>query len=334
MVGSRRRWPGAPRPALRALIVRPGGEAGFTLIEVMLAAALGVVVIMTAAEVLLAARQAGRLETAHSRVLNSASIATSLLARALRGAGYPGCHPALRRDLSADGEMPWLPPVQLGASHTAGSAGETLTIRGMRSLGRARIVAISADGERLQLDRAHGVGAGQQVMLVGLGSSDCLVFRQATTAADVLDRGPGGSGRNQVPAAGYRPLDDDVEILVPAVQRFEVDRAVGRNGVRSLYRRTSTGSPRREELVVGVEALRLRVGIDSQGDGHAERYVAAAAAPAPSDIAAVHVELRIASHRLPGVLARPMRLESGERAPDQRIHRTLRVAVALRNGRP
>jgi len=313
---------------------RRTGQRGFTLLELLIASALGLVVIMVATELLVGARQAERLERAHTRLLDSARFATALIGRALRESGYPGCHPAFRRNVTADGLQPASPPVDGIGGVSASSAGDRLVIRRLRSLGRAGILSISADGERLRLDREHGLQRGQVLVATGTGTADCILFRQAGHTADVLHRGPGPDGLNRRPPGGYRPLADEIELLVPERTVFYVDDAVGQPGVRSLYRRQDSRGGRREELVVGVERLQLRLGLDHGGDGRVDRYVPAAERPAEGDVVAVRVDLLVASHRRPGVLDAPMRLESGKTATDRRLYEPVTLTIALRNQRP
>ncbi|MEX0449560.1 PilW family protein [Spiribacter sp. 221] len=313
---------------------RRAGQRGFTLLELLIASALGLVVIMVATELLVGARQAERLERAHARLVDSARFATSLIGRALRESGYPGCHPALRRNLIADGLEPAWPPVDRIASVSAASAGDGLVIRSMRSLGRATILSTSADGERLRLDREHGLRRGQALVVAARATADCVLFHQAANTVDILHRGSGLDGLNRRPPGGYRPLAGGIELLVPERTVFYVDDAVGQPGVRSLYRRQDSRGGRREELVVGVERLKLRFGLDESGDGTVDRYVSAAEHATHGEVAAVQVDLLVASHHTPGVLDAPMRLDSGETAIDRRLYETVTLTIALRNQRP
>ena len=316
------------------MTARHAGQHGFTLLELLIASALGLVVLMTATEMLVSARQVERLDRAQARVHDSARFATGLIARALREAGYPGCHPAFRRNLLIDGADPAWPPADVAAGIAPAAAGDALVIRRMRSLGRARILAPPATDEHLPLDRDHGIRTGQTVMVAGAASADCVLFRQTAAAPDMLDRGPGVESLNRIPSEGYRPIAGEVEILTPERTVFYVDEAVGRPGVRSLYRRRDSRGGRREELIVGVEQLQLRLGLDETTDGYVDRYVPAAQRPAGADVVAVRVDLLVTSQRAPGVLDAPMRLESGDAAPDRRLYEPVTLTVALRNRHP
>lgn len=283
-------------------------QCGLTLVELLIATGLGAVVLLTAGESLLTARQIERVDRSTARHLDGARTALALIARTLRQAGYPGCHPDRRRNLVASG----IDPIA-----TVISAGNGLTIRTMRSLGQAGLVGAPVRGENLPLDRAHGVEAGQPVAAVNARGSGCVLFRQADTATDTLDRGPGPAAVNRRPAEGYWPMGDPIEIFVPERTTFFVDASVGDGGGRSLFRRRQSRGGDREELVVGVRSLSIEAGIDDNGDGYVDRTVSGEADLDGLDVVAVQVALELS-------------------APDAPIAagRSVQTTIALRNGRP
>lgn len=65
-------------------------QRGFSLPELLMATALGVVVLMTAVELYATAREVERIERGHARVLEQAKLARHLVTDALRKAGHPG----------------------------------------------------------------------------------------------------------------------------------------------------------------------------------------------------------------------------------------------------
>ena len=277
-------------------------QRGFTLLELLIATGLGAIVLLTAGESLLTARQMERIDRSTARNLDGARIALALIARSLRQAGYPGCHPDRRRNLISTGEDPVTPVI---------SAGNGLTIRAMRSLGQAGITAAPVVDESLPLDRAHGVEPGEPVVAVNAGGSGCVLFRQATTAIDTLDRGPGPAAINRIPVEGYRPMGERIEILVAERISFFVDTSVGGGDGSSLFRRRESTGGDREEMVVGVGSLTVEAGIDDNGDGYADRTVTGGAQLDGLDVVFVRVALQMAG-------------------ADQRVATT----IALRNGRP
>ncbi len=66
------------------------GQRGFSLPELLIAASLGVGVLMTAVELYATGREVGQVERAHTRVLEQAKLARHLITDALHHAGHPG----------------------------------------------------------------------------------------------------------------------------------------------------------------------------------------------------------------------------------------------------
>lgn len=287
-------------------------QRGFTLLELLIATGLGAMILLTAGESLLNARQMERVDRSTARNLDGARIALTLIARSLRKAGYPGCHPDRRRNLISTGEAPAAPAI---------STSNGLTIRTLRSLGQARIVGAPATGESLALDRGHRVDPGEPVVAVNASGSGCVLFRQASNATSTLHRGPGPAAVNRLPAEGYRPMGDWIEIFVPQRTSFFVDTAVGSEDRSSLFRRRESTGGDREELVVGVQSLTVEVGIDDNGDGYADRAVSGGGGLSGVDVAFVRVALQINAPDINAVTPAGV---------DQRVATT----IALRNARP
>jgi type IV pilus assembly protein PilW len=278
-----------------------GALRGFSVVEVLIAATLGTLVLLAASDALVLSRAIERSDQSQARNLDNARMAMALMARRVRQAGYPGCHPDRRRNLISTGEDPASPALAINGA---------LTTRTWRSAGVARILRIAADGERLALDRAHGVEKGRAVGVFDRRGGDCVVFRQGSDAADVLHRGPGSPRVNRRPAAGYRPVGDAIEILVPARTVFYTDTAVSGGDARTLFRRRDAQGGDREALVVGVRSLALEAGIDEDGDGYVDRWEHTLSGGAGAAIRAARITLTLAS--------------------DESVSTT----VALRNGRP
>ena len=277
-------------------------QRGFTLVELVIATGLGAIVLLTAGESLLTARQTERADRSTARNLDGARVALTLIARSLRQAGYPGCHPDRRRNLISTGADPAAPVI---------GAGNGLTVRTMRSLGQAGTVGAPIVDESIPLDRAHGVTPGDPVVVVNASGSGCVLFRQATAAIDRLDRGPGADAINRIPAEGYRPVGDLVEILVPERTSFFVDTSVGDADENSLFRRRESTGGDREELVVGVRSLTIEAGIDDSGNGYVDRTVTGTTGLEGLDVVFVHVALQMAD-----------------------ADRPVATTIALRNARP
>jgi len=224
-------------------------QAGFTVLELLIASALGVGVIFMAVTGLGTARQSQQIELAYHRLNDNARLATDLLRQALQRAGQPGCHPAFRRNLLADGRDPAWPAVEI-------SPDGALTVTAFRAVFEANVLA-GREGEAvLALDRAHDIAPGTPVVVRASSSDDCVLFIHTGEDQQALSRAPGGDGAdNRLPATGYQALAGAVTVFALEPVIFEVGPSSTHAAVRSLYRRRASAHYRREELVVGVETL-------------------------------------------------------------------------------
>lgn len=274
-------------------------QRGFTLMELLIASALGAMVVLTAGEVLVMSRAIERADQTEAEQLDALHLALTLMARSVRQAGYPGCHPSRRQSLISAGHD-WLEPVV--------ATGDGLTLRSMRHQAQARVNDAPTRSDRLVLDRRHGIAPGAPVMVVNRRGTDCVLFRHAGDDPSVLNRGPGVAGINERPTRGHGPLGEAIEILVPARTEYYIDTSVSGDRL-SLFRRRRANSGHREELVVGVESLSATAGIDIVGDGAVDRWVSGNADLAGGVVVAVRIRLQAQSV-------------------------DLATTVALRNGRP
>ncbi len=249
-----------------AIAVKGREQAGFTVLELLLASALGLFVLLAAGELLVSAHGMSRVERSQAAVLEQARFATRLLSQTIRRAGFPGCHPALVQDLTIDARNPASPGVVVGSTSPG------LMTRYWKLALTARVTGLDAAGERIWLDQAHGLSPGARVAVSSHGGTHCQAFYHTAEHRAALGRGPGDIRLNRRPDDGYAPISGVVDIYIPETTHYFVDRSVADASLDSLYRRFgSTGQ--REEMVVGISELELHYGIDIDGDGHAERFV-------------------------------------------------------------
>jgi len=227
-------------------------QAGFTVLELLIASSLAVGVILMAVTGLGTARQSEQIELAYQRLNENARLATDVLRQAVQRAGHPGCHPSVRRNLIADGHDPAWPAVEV-------SAEGAVTVTGFRAVLEANIPAESAEEAILPLGRSHGIATGTPVVVRAASGDACALFIHTGEGQRALSRAPGGGASNRLPATGYRALTGAVTVFALERVIFEVGPSSMHAERRSLFRRRASARYRREELVVGVEALSARM---------------------------------------------------------------------------
>ncbi len=311
-------------------------QQGFSIVEVTIASALGLLVVLMATELLGVVAQSHRLQSAQADLDDNARVAARLLRRELRMAGYPGCHPGIRRNLLPAGGQPEVPALRATADSGQAPGTDALAIRRFRSLGMGTIVAGPATGPRISLEQPHSVPSGGMVMVVADSGARCVLFRHAGADVRALDRGPGPdtAPRNRVPSSGYLELKGRVEILVPERVVLAVGRAPQAGESGGLYRRRRSAGDRREWLVPGIDGLAARYGRDTDGDQRVDAYMPAIGIDDWRAVRAVSLQLTATHAASPRALAGAMSREDGGPAGDGRLYRALDIRVALRNPTP
>ncbi len=318
-------------------------ERGFSVLELVIASALGVLVLAMAIELWTTARQTERLEQAHSQVNQTARVALTVLRRAIHQAGFAGCHPRYRRHLLDPAPTPADPAISDPRALQRTRQGDALAIHRWRSIASAQVelppqssMNSAAIEARIALSQPHNLAPGQPVVLASRNGTNCVLFEQAGRDAEVLDRRAGSAVApgNTQPDEGYRAFAGGVEMFVPERTIFSVDESVAVAGLNSLYRQRQSDGDRRQELIVGVHDLQVRYAVDDNGDGAADRLTAAAGVGQWARIRGVEIALWINNGRRNPILRTPMQLgKGGASAPDRRLYRRFTTFVALTNWR-
>ncbi|MDR9432458.1 MAG: PilW family protein [Spiribacter sp.] len=294
-------------------------QRGFSVLEVLIGSALGLLLIAAAAELLVVGRDLQRTEHAQTRFNDKARLATSLLTRAIHSAGDAGCHPSVQQDLAIAASQDWRPAIHNQPPEPIAARGDVLVIRRMQQRSEAMVDSSSAQTAQIVLNTEHHVEQGELIGLAGNGGMTCLRFYQTSHHALTLDRGPGGNAGepatalNRFPVDGYQPVSGVVQVFEPERLIFYIDRSVGGSDY-SLYRRRQSAGDQREELIVGVRDLEIEYGLDTSGNQQADQWQETIATSLTDAVVAVSLTLEI------GVSGQHMREAS--------------LTVALRNGRP
>jgi type IV pilus assembly protein PilW len=314
---------------------------GYGLVELMVALAIGAIVVAAALAAWLRARALGDTLEAGARLQDTAQYALSVLASDLRMAGYFGL---TRRSVTADptlafparcGGTPWLtaidPPVAgvddgyLAVANCAASGGGARPGTDVLLLRRASAV-------RMAPQRDTFAAVDHDRVLVVTGHDSGRIFVPSQTG----NRLPSGYATADV--AGQSPQADTRALLVHA---YYVSRdSTGARGWPALRRKVLVAGPdvSDEEVIAGVEDLQLRFGYDDDGDGDVDRYTGPTAPPAGSTPVAVQLCLCVVAERrdastgdqqVPACGTRPA-WTATDRHPRLVVSRT----VALRNTGP
>ena len=303
---------------------------GFTLVEVMVAITIGLIVLAAVAQIFATSRGTYRLEENLARVQESGRFAVEFLTRDLRMAGYAGCvniNQALNANANYtatnhlnpstppeatnfmpgehlrgfhynDGTGDWEPPLPTGIFSTGEVNANTdvvLIRRGSPNPMRVTTPYMVTDASALQLPVGNDLQIGDIVMV-----SDCTnvdIFQ--ITGPDVPDTS-GTLNHNTgtgTPGNATQPLSKtyagDAEIMELFTQLYYV--GTGASGEPALMRKDLAGGTfgPGQELVEGVESLRVLYGEDTNGDRSADIYVLPAAVTDWTRVVSIRVGLLV-----------------------------------------
>lgn len=328
-------------------------QAGLSLVEVMVALAIGLVVVLGVTTLFSDSRQTARVQEGLARVQDNARIALHFLQQDIRMAGYVGCasKQALTYDYvgvtagdwSVDMTQPLrghegvgaLPVPALGwtapttATRVAGT--DLVNVRRMAdAMGRTNAVSVAATAADQAILVANpttlfGERPGNVAVI-----SDCA---QASVFEVKSFTGAPAGIINDLGLSRTYPINSAVARL--SNQLYFVATRPGRRP--SLWRQRLVGGVMTsEELVEDIEDMQILYGEDRDGNGTADRYVRADEVGLDFNrVMSVRVGLLLASPEPVGAAAdsQPTRLLTGVIAPpnDGRLRRVYATTIQLRN---
>lgn len=325
-------------------------QRGLSLIELMISITLGLLLTAAVIQVFLSSRGVFRTQDSMSRLQENGRFAVDFMTRDIRMAGFIGC-PVLdriagsgsfnRHGLVADFDAEGIVEGSVvGTGVTVGTiplaAGtDRLTIR--KTLGVSLRLAAATTGSSVQVlgqSATLGINVGDTLLI-----SDCL-------AADVFRANAIGSGTNPTitsSASLSKSYGTDAEVLrYEAVEYFIGD--TGRNtpggaDIFALYANRGGGA---EELVEGVQSLRIEYGLDTTGSDHGADVYRATSAMTTTDwsrVVSVRVNLLMQSVEdaivgSSGAQTQSLTFMGSAVAADGRLRQVFSSAIAIRNRLP
>ena len=333
-------------------VFRAGGtQAGVGLVEMMVALALGLLVIGVIGTVYLGSRQSYRVEEALSRIQENARFALEVMGRDIRMAGYMGCSSRMltpKNTLNSPtafnynfaeplvgyestGVGTWSPAVDAGITNKL-SGNDILTLRSAIET-NARIDApfMNTSSADIHVTADSDLKVDEIVMV-----SDCAAaaifqitnFNVSGAGNNVVHNTGGTSPGNATKDLG-KTFKNDAAIVRPSTVTYYL-----RNNAAvapALYRKSGTADA--EELIENVEGMQILYGIDTDGDLTANRYVAANAVANMAEVMTVRVSLLLRSDdaSLADALV-PYTFNGTTVTPtDRRLRRVFTATFGLRN---
>jgi type IV pilus assembly protein PilW len=342
-------------------------QRGMTLIELMVAATLGLFLVAVMGTIYLGSKGTFLSQDSMARLQENGRFAIDTIGADLRMAGFRGCLGAGKttaavNTLNSASSSLYNFGIGLGASHNIASAWAPALDTAISSL----TPAPSAAGDVLTIRRPVGQGWAltaempDDVSALTVGApaafqtGDLLMVTDCNGAAvfQASNANPGSSGSIQhlaggglVPgmtsnSLGRAFLQDALVYRMETVTYYLAPSArTGRAGVMSLWSFTNPsydGTPQPAEIVTGVQSLAVKLGLDTDGDRNADQYLPPDAVTDWSSAVSARIELLFASPQ-DNITTAPQKYTfdgSVVTPTDRKLRTTMTLVSSLRNSLP
>jgi len=285
-----------------------GDSKGLTLVELLVAMAVGLLLILAIVSLYLADKSSFRHQEVNSRLHEDGRFALELIAYDLRNADYTGCGAiSIQTNVVVDSDTNWWLDTRTMIRGFDSISGYPIDMTGASSAASDALVVMYRDNESELSITSHDAAATRFVLAnnhaYGLGeilyATDCrraAVFQMTNTPSSggsnevehivINNPGPGncqvelGSSCGDVPVTPYTFQPGGFISRLVSKAYFIAPASIGQGN--SLYVRSLTGlpgDPATFELLQNVQALRIQYGVDLDCDGTADRFARANQVP-------------------------------------------------------
>lgn len=314
-------------------------QQGMTLMELLVAMALGAVLLLTLTQFYSHARRAYTMQTEQARLQENARLALTLIGREVRMAGYLGCDPAVALTTTASS-----PPDSPGAAHALrgyeDGAGWTASKTVTRVAGSdvLRVIRAAPGRSLLAADMASTSAAlSLTVNGEGLATNDRLIVSDCVAADLFCASAVSGLTVQHATACNSnaalsRAYPAGAQVMAYAQTQFFI--GINPSGRAALYQVAWNGSSlgSAQEWVEGVADLQLRLGLDTNGDGEVDSEVAPAAVSQWEQVKRVRVSLLMEGAEPVLDAGQTLEIDGVARSfSDRKLRQVYRAEMALRN---
>lgn len=281
-------------------------QRGLTLVEIMIAMALSLILLLGVSQIFIGAKTSYNLQEGVSRVQESGRFAMDFIRADMRMAGYTGCaqdtpytstlnagtvdySQGIIGFESGSGTLP------AGVNPVAGTdvvvmryakpTGLFLTTGMPETSADLKVTPVTPrpvkDGDVLTVTDCSHTTAFQMTQYNETGTGHNVVHNTGSGT-------PGNSTKNL--GHGY---SEGAEILKMTSVAYYIAANTDGSNTRSLYRKEETGNA--QELVRGVESMQIMYGLDTDGDGTADQYQNAAGVADWNQVVSIQTAMLVSS---------------------------------------
>jgi len=318
------------------------GEAGFGLVELMVALVIGAFLMSASIATYLKAREVRTALDASARMQEIARYAMTAIESDVRMAGYWGLTNrgesvtanASLAFPSKCGGAAWITPTLLyvdGSNNAYLPAANCAANSGGAQPGADVLVVRRASAQRITPQALSVTATNQSRVLIVTSHSDGQIFVPATIGNQI----PAGYATTDI--AGQAPQADTRALLVNAYY-VSAGSSVA-DDYPALRRKTLVAGPdvADEEVIAGIEDLQIQLGLDTTGDSNADVFVNPGPLPAGARPVSVRTWLLVRAEQPDPTVATQHIEAYADRAPRVATdsHRRLLVSrtLQIRNAR-
>ena len=289
----------------------PNRQHGVTLIELMIALAIGLLVTVAMLKVYVDASRMYRFNEGLARVQENGRFALEFIRRDARVAGFWGCYSdaALTNGISATSDA----YINVGAGHITGTSddglnsSDSLTFRSATGSGALVTSAMSGPDGTITVDSTSALATGTAALISDCENGD--LFQITGISGTALARAVGAGANvspnlNKAYAAGARVYEarQTTYCVADGIGKDTDDKPIP--SLRRAYGKDSVSDCETgDELLEGIENMQILYGEDTDadadganGDGTANRYVAIGASRLERDrIVSVKISVLVRS---------------------------------------
>ncbi|WP_166266458.1 PilW family protein [Marinobacter caseinilyticus] len=301
-------------------------QSGVSLIEFMVAGAVGLILTVGLVQIFVSNRQAFDTTAASANVQETARVGTEIVTKAIRNADYWGCVTggAVFNNLDDTGAGYDANVLGFGSgldgtdNNTDGTDNivdgtDTVTVRGTRGSAGIQIDAPMPNSSAiLDVTSTSLLSVSDILLISNCRGGDIFQVTQLPTGGDKIQHNSGatvtpGNGKNSGTCAGgggganclSQLYDAGASVLLPYTETYFI--GTGADGRPALFMRRgvltggTAGGTQDIELIDGVQDMQILYGEDTNGDGNTNAYRTAAAVADMEDVIAVRISLLIQS---------------------------------------
>ncbi len=335
-------------------------QTGLSLVELMVALVVGLLLLGGVIEIFIANKQTYRVADASAQIQENARFAMEILNRDIRMAGYQGCAGQARilvntlndtssflydfgtpvQGFEATSSSSWTPAIDASITSPLGGR-DIVTIRGVFDEGVAIIGQPSNTGDcndssshtaDLKVTDASAFSDGDIVIAGNCSRASIFQITNINPLGNIVHN----TGGSVTPGNATKDLGTcyagNGELAKIDTRTFYIRTNAA--GLPALYRKD--GNDAAEELVAGIEDMQILYGIDTDGDGTADRYTSANSVGDWNQVVAVRIHLLLQSIEDNVTTApQPYTFDGATVTPtDRRLRRVYTTTIALRNRLP